>query len=164
MSPNTGEGILNSPIKVNCIDLNYDQYDHFSQCSKNEVTRKKEQIGGVYSSMSKIHMSIFYLFPHFIFTIYFTQSTVAKQQRPWNPWYWTSLGTSRASLHSLGAWTRIPIEEAPPITPSGAKNNKIGWKIYTSITGTATATAVRKENNQLSEGSGDGLWQQWRRQ
>ena len=53
MSPNTGECIVNSPIKVNCIDFNYDQYDHFSQCSKNGVTRKTKQIGGVYNSMSK---------------------------------------------------------------------------------------------------------------
>ena len=54
MSPNTGECIVNSPIKLNCI-FYYDQYDHFSQSLKNGVMKKKERDSGVYySSVSKI--------------------------------------------------------------------------------------------------------------
>ena len=45
MSPNTGECILNSPQEVIV-------YDHFSQWSKNGVTKKKETNDGEHSGVS----------------------------------------------------------------------------------------------------------------
>ena len=43
MAPNTGECIVNSPRAGEYIDFNYDQYDQFSQWSKNAMTKKKEK-------------------------------------------------------------------------------------------------------------------------
>jgi hypothetical protein len=52
MSPNTGECIVNSPVAGEYIEFNYDQYDEFSQWSKNAVTKKREKM--VYSGVSKL--------------------------------------------------------------------------------------------------------------
>ena len=51
MSPKTGECIINSPKAGECIDFNKDQYDHFSQWSKNGVMKKEKN--GVHSGVSK---------------------------------------------------------------------------------------------------------------
>ena len=64
MSLNTGECIVNSPRAGDCIVFNYDQYDHFSQWSKNDVTKKKEQTNGVLECQN-VHVSIIYLFPFY---------------------------------------------------------------------------------------------------
>ena len=41
MSHNTGECKVNSPIECECIEIDFDQYDQFSQWSKNRVTKIK---------------------------------------------------------------------------------------------------------------------------
>ena len=48
MSHNTGECKVNSPIECECIEINFDQYDQFSQWSKNGVTKIKGEKNGVY--------------------------------------------------------------------------------------------------------------------
>ncbi len=50
MSHNTGECKVNSPIECECIEFNFDQYDLFSQWSKNGVTKIKGEKNGVYRS------------------------------------------------------------------------------------------------------------------
>ena len=47
MSPNTGECIVNLPIAREYIDFYFDQYDQFSQWSKNAVKKN-----GVYWSVN----------------------------------------------------------------------------------------------------------------
>ena len=59
MSPNTGECILNSPQEVIV-------YDHFSQWSKNGVTKKKGTNNGEHSGVSLFQVCTFYLFPHIL--------------------------------------------------------------------------------------------------
>ena len=53
MSQNTGECIVNSPIKVNCIDFIYDQLPLGLPMLEKRGDKKKGQIGGVYISVSK---------------------------------------------------------------------------------------------------------------
>jgi hypothetical protein len=48
MSHNTGECKVNSPIECECIEIDFDQYDQFSQWSKNRVTKIKGEKNGVY--------------------------------------------------------------------------------------------------------------------
>jgi hypothetical protein len=48
MSHNTGECEVNSPI-----DFNFDQYDQFSQWSKNGAMKIKGENNGVYRGVSK---------------------------------------------------------------------------------------------------------------
>ncbi len=54
MLHNTGECKVNSPIECECIDFNLDQYDQFSQWSKNGVAKIKGENNGVYRGVSKL--------------------------------------------------------------------------------------------------------------
>ena len=49
-----------------CIDFDYDQYDHFSQCSKNWGDEKKEKLAVSTVECQNVHMSVFYLLPLYI--------------------------------------------------------------------------------------------------
>ena len=46
MSHNTGECKVNSPIECECIEIDFDQYNQFSQLSKKGVTKIKGEKNG----------------------------------------------------------------------------------------------------------------------
>ncbi len=47
MSHNTGECKVNSPIECECIEIDFDQYNQFSQWSKNGVMKIKGEKNGL---------------------------------------------------------------------------------------------------------------------